>query len=108
MHTQSGESMGPLVVFEIHMQWLKPMQKTGIGGNGLQFSLQTGIDRAAPDFSDLIEEQASCLKYQQDVQKRGKKHLQTLQPVSTPTDPPFQLVKVFLLPELFFFAKNSV
>lgn len=98
--------MGPLVVFDTHMQWLKPVQKTGIGANGLQFSLQTGIDRAAPDCSDRIEEEAICLKCQQDVQKRGKKHLHTLQPVSTPTDSPFQLVKA-LFCQSFLFAKNS-
>lgn len=74
---------------------------------GLQFSLQTGIDRAAPDSSDRIEEKAPCLKCQQNVQKQAKKHLHTLQTVSTSMDPHFQLAKI-LLCQSYLSAKNSV
>lgn len=94
------------MVFDTHLQWLKPMQKTGIGGNGSQFSLQTGIDRVAPDSSDRIDEKAPCLKCQQDVRKRAKKHLLARPNVSNSTNPSFKLSEDFFC-QISLFAHNS-
>lgn len=89
--------MGPLVVFDTHMQWLKPMQKAGFGGDGLQFSLQTrGIDEIAPPPTHRFgSSKVPCLKDQQDAQKRRKRHPRTTQPILTSTNPLIQLIKVF-------------
>lgn len=86
------------MVFDTHLQWLKPMQKTGIGGNGSQFSLQTEIDRVAPDCSDRIDERRSV----SSVSKCSETSEETLTRASNRLDlngSPFPTGKRLLLPE---------
>ena len=84
------------------MQWLKPMQKTGLGAMACNSACAFKQFASRPRITSLRTCAAALSKYQQDVQERGKRHSHTPQPFSTSTGPLFPTGRVLLQQDAFF------